>query len=174
LLGISLLVLVLWRVFYDYNKLKREMTKVLENMSEVMYEAATPFVWLNEKNEFVKVNLSFLKTVGCKNDRILKEHAPRFYDLVTGKYQPLYKEILEKSAKGKKTGKYEIDIIKRNEEDEVHVLVHGERIPYPTFWRRGLPHRFGVFLPWPPESETEQDESTTGLGRSDDIAPKDD
>jgi hypothetical protein len=28
------------------------------------------------------------------------------------------------------------------------VLVHGERIPYPTFWRRGLPHRFGIFLEW--------------------------
>jgi PAS domain-containing protein len=152
LLGIGLLVLVTWNALYDYNKLKREMNKVLENMSQVMYEAATPFAWLNEKNQFHKVNLSFLEAVGCKNDKELKQHAPTFRDLVTGETQPVYEEILSQSARGERTGRYEIDIIKKNGE-VMHMLVHGERIPYPTFWRRGLPHRFGVFLPWPPKAK---------------------
>jgi hypothetical protein len=170
LLGISLLVLVSWNVFYDYSVLKREMNKVLENMSEVMHEAATPFVWLDEKNEFHKVNLSFLRVVGCNNDMDLKQHAPTFRDLVTGETQPIYDGILAQSARGEKTGKYEIDII--NKHDEVlHVSVHGERIPYPTFWRRGLPHRFGVFLPWPPKT-AEHSAATTSQSDSSDVPIK--
>lgn len=169
LFGIGLLVLVTWNVFYDYNKLKREMNKVLENMSQVMYEAATPFVWLNEKNQFHKVNLSFLEVVGCKNDKELKEHAPTFRDLVTGETQPQYDEILAQSAKGEKTGQYEIDIIKKNGEVK-HIVAHGERIPYPTFWRRGLPHRFGVILSWPPKPKTKGHKSTTSQPKLGDIS----
>lgn len=155
LVGISLLVIFTWNLFFDYNRLTAELNKVLENMSEVMYDAATPFAWLNDKNEFVKVNVSFLKVVGCKNDTALKKHASKFRDLITVESQPVYDAKLTESASGEKTPKYEIDIIKENGE-EIHVLVHGERIPYPSFWRRGRPHRFGVFLPQPPETEGKQ------------------
>lgn len=115
-------------------------------MSKVMYEATTPFAWLNEKNEFHKVNVSFLDALGCKTDNELKKHAPTFRDLVTAATLPIYEAILEQSLRGEPTPKYQIDIMKLNRE-VISVWVHGEGIQYPTFGRRRSPHRFGVFLP---------------------------
>lgn len=164
-LGILLLVIVMWNLLWHYTRLKRDMNQVLENMSTVMYDAATPFVWLNENNEFHKVNVSFLKTVGCDNDNELRKHAPTFRDLVTAETQPIYDAILEQSAIGEPTPKYRIDIIKLNRE-VVPVWAHGERIPYPTLGRRHPPHRFGVFLPKPPDPDAGQREAQTEEGGS--------
>jgi hypothetical protein len=145
-LGILLLVFVMWNLFWHYTRLKRDMNKVLENLSQVMHEAETPFAWLNEKNEFQKVNVSFLDVLGCKTDHELKTYAPTFKDLVTADTLPTYEAILAQSAQGEPTPKYRINLVKRNRE-VISVWVHGERIPYPTFGRRRSPHRFGVFLP---------------------------
>lgn len=145
--GIVLLVLVSSNIFRDYTVLRRELSKVLKKMSQVMYEASTPFAWLNEKNEFIEVNESFLEVLGYTNEEDLKAHTPTFRGLITAETQPKYDEVLSRSAAGGETGKYEVDV-KTKEGDTLHVVIHGERIPYPTFWRRGLPHRFGVFLEW--------------------------
>lgn len=167
--GILLLMFVLWNLLLQYNFLRQDMNEVLEKMSKVMFEAETPFAWLNEENQFHKVNKSFLEAVGCRNDRELKNHASTFRDLINAETQPTCDAILEKSTRGEPTPKYRIDIIKQNGE-VVKVWVHGERIPYPTLGRRRPPHRFGVFLPWL-TAETEQHEggmdeehSEQGLG----------
>jgi PAS domain S-box-containing protein len=156
--GIIMLVLVSSNIFHDYTVLRREMSNVLKKMSQVMYEASTPFAWINEKNEFIKVNESFLEVLGYANEEDLKSHSPTFRGLITAETQPKYDEVLSRSAAGGETGKYEVDIRTR-EGDELHVVIHGERIPYPTFWRRGLPHRFGVFLEWSKKVEAKQPET---------------
>lgn len=161
--GIILLVLVSSNIFHDYTVLRREMSNVLKKMSQVMYEASTPFAWLNEKNEFIKVNESFLDVLGYTNEEDLKSHTPKFRGLITAETQPKYDEVLLRSATGGETGKYEVDI-KTKEGDTLHVVIHGERIPYPTFWKRGLPHRFGVFLEWSKKVESVQPQTTTKPG----------
>lgn len=143
--GIILVIAVTWSLFWDYAVLKREMSNVLNKMAKVMHEAATPFVWLNEKNEFVKVNGSMLAVLGHKNIESLKKQSPTFMGLVTDDTQQVYEEILRVSGAGCETGEYEISII-TNDSKVLHVRAHGERIPYPTWWRRGLPHRFGIFV----------------------------
>jgi PAS domain-containing protein len=161
--GIILLVVVSSNIFHDYTVLRREMSSVLKKMSKVMYEASTPFAWLNEKNEFLKVNKSFLKLLGYSNEEDLKSHSPTFRGLITAATQPTYDAILLQSAAGSETGKYEIDMVTKKG-GILHVVVHGERIPYPTFWRRRLPHRFGVFLEWSKKGETKPTVTTTILG----------
>jgi PAS domain S-box-containing protein len=143
--GIILVIAVTSSLFRDYTVLKREMSKVLKNMSKVMKNAPTPFVWLDEKNEFVDVNNSMLALFGYENIEGLRKDFPQFRGLVTAPTQMTYDEILENSAAGQDTGEYEIDVITKDGE-VLHVRAHGERIPYPTLWRRGLPHRFGIFV----------------------------
>ena len=143
--GIALVIAVTWSLFRDYTVLKREMSNVLEKMSKVMRDASTPFAWLNERNEFHKVNNSLLKVLGYDNIEDLKRQTPTFRGLVRDETQPTYDAILETSRAGEETGEYEIDVITK-EDKILHVRAHGERIPYPTFWRRGLPHRFGIFV----------------------------
>lgn len=158
--GIVMLVLVSSNIFHDYTVLRREMSKVLKKMSQVMYEAATPFAWTNEKGEFIKANASLIKLLGYTNEEELKLHSPTFRGLITAETQRAYDEVISKSAAGGETGKYEVDI-KTKGGEELHVVIHGERIPYPTFWRRGLPHRFGVFLEWSKKSEVKRPETRT-------------
>ena len=114
-------------------------------MSKVMKDASTPFVWLNEKNEFVKVNRSMLTFLGHRNINELRKQSPTFKGLLTDVTQQTYDEILQNSGTGRETGEYEISIITKSGE-VLHVRAHGERIPYPTWWKRGLPHRFGIFV----------------------------
>ena len=146
--GIGFFIFVVGNLIFQFTELTGEMDRVLVNMSNVMYEADTPFVWLNENNEFEEVNLSFLKIVGCKTKHELKQHAPKFKDLVAAEDVPAYKETLERSAAGDPTPKYQITIVTADDK-KVPVWVHGERIPYPTLGRKRPPHRFGVFLPEP-------------------------
>ena len=113
--------------------------------SKVMRGASTPFLWLDEENEFVDANDSFLELLGCSNLEDLKKHSPTFRGLVTAETQPTYDEILASSGRGMETGEYQIDVITKTGK-VLHVRAHGERIPYPTLWRRGLPHRFRVFV----------------------------
>jgi PAS domain S-box-containing protein len=143
--GIILVIAVTWSLFWDYAVLKREMSNVLEKISKVMRDASTPFVWLNEKNEFVKVNRSMLNLLGHENIEELKKQSPTFKGLLTDATQEKYDEILEISGAGQETGEYEISVITKTG-TVLHVRAHGERIPYPTWWRRGLPHRFGIFV----------------------------
>lgn len=156
-LGIGLFVVVMGNLLLQYNSLRRAMNGVLGNMSEVMYEAATPFVWLNEKNEFVEANKSLLHKLRCDTPHQLVEYAPTFKDLVTADSLPVYKSILEQSARGEPTPPYEITIIRRDGK-EIPVRVHGEAVPYPSLGRRRSPQRFGVFLP-PPEVEQKERET---------------
>jgi PAS domain-containing protein len=145
--GIILVIAVTWSLLWDYTVLKREMSNVLKKMSEVMRDASTPFVWLNEKNEFKEVNNSFLKVLGYENDNIdgLKRERPTFRSLVTGQTRHVYEDVLAKSAAGGETGEYELDVITKTGQ-VLRVRAHGERIPYPTPLRRGIPHRFGIFV----------------------------
>ena len=144
-IGIALVIAVTWSLFLDYTVLKREMSNVLKNMSKVMRDASTPFAWLDEKNEFREVNNRMLEVLGYDNIEDLRRQSPTFRGLVTGKTQPVYDAILASSGAGEPTGEYEIDVIAKTDK-VLHVRAHGERIPYPTFWRRGLPHRFGIFV----------------------------
>lgn len=162
-LGMGFFIFVMGNLLLQYTSLTREMNRVLVNMSNVMYEAATPFAWLNENNEFEEVNLSFLNVVGCKTKHELKNHAPQFKDLVTADTLPIYQEILELSAAGKPTPKYRIKIV-RLDHEEVAVWAHGERVPYPTLGRRRPPHRFGVFLP---DRETDLEQGEPAARNSD-------
>ena len=146
LLGIALVVFVTGNLFVHLRRHEEEMKAVLKKMSKVMYEAATPFAWLNEKNEFQQVNVSFLQVVGCKTEHELKMHAPTFRDLVSADTTPVYDRMLEEGALGNPTPKYQIKIVKLNDE-EISVWAHGESIPVPTLGRPRPPHRFGVFLP---------------------------
>jgi PAS domain-containing protein len=143
--GIILVIAVTWSLFWDYAVMKREMSNVLDKMSKVMRDASTPFVWLNEKNEFVKVNRRMLEVLGHGNIESLKKQSPTFRGLLTDETQQTYEEILETSGAGQETGEYEISVITK-EGKVLNVRAHGERIPYPTWWRRGLPHRFGIFV----------------------------
>ena len=144
--GIILVIAVTWSLFWNYAALKREMRNVLEKMTMVMQGASTPFVWLNEKNEFVQVNNSMLSVIGYRNIEELKKHSPTFRGLVTASTQPTYDEILEISGAGQEIGEYEIDVITKTGK-VLHVRAQGERIPYHTWWRKsGLPHRFGIFV----------------------------
>jgi hypothetical protein len=143
--GIVLVVAVTWSLLRDYTVLKREMSNVLEKMSNVMRDASTPFAWLNEKNEFNKVNNSILSVLGYENIEALKRDSPTFRGFITASTQPIYDEVLSKSRDGQETGEYEIDMLTKTGK-VLHVRAHGERIPYPTLWRRGLPHRFGILV----------------------------
>lgn len=166
--GILLPVFVLTNLLLRFDFLRREMNQVLEHMSKVMEEAATPFVWLNGENQFLKVNNSFLKMVGDLNDTELKARAPTFRDLITAETQPTYDAILEQSRRGEPTPKYRIDII-REDREVIKVWAHGERIPYPTLGKRRPAHRFGVFLPWPAADDDEHHEGETDIGAG--VAP---
>ncbi len=143
--GIIVVIAVTFSLFWDYTRLKREMSNVLEKMANVMRNASTPFVWLDEKNEFIKVNKSMLTVLGYKNLDELKRHSPTFRGLLTDDSQDIYEGILDTSSAGGETGEYEISIITKSG-TVLNVRAHGERIPYPTWWRRGLPHRFGIFV----------------------------
>lgn len=143
--GIILVIAVTWSLFWDYAVLKREMSNVLDKMAKVMHDASTPFVWLNERNEFVKVNGSMLAVLNHRNIESLKKQSPTFMGLVTDDTQQTYEEILRVSGAGQETDEYEISIITK-EGKVLNVRAHGESIPYPTWWRRGLPHRFGIFV----------------------------
>ncbi len=149
--GIALMVLSGSTILYDYKVLHGEMNSVLRKMSRVMSDASTPFAWIDDKNEFVYANSSFLKLLDYPNLEQLKSKP--FRALVTNETQPMYDEVLSKSGKGEETREYEIDVL-TSKNEVVRVVAHGERIPYPTFWRRGLPHRFGVFLRWRKSGET--------------------
>lgn len=159
--GIVLVIAVTWSLFWDYAVLKREMSNVLEKISKVMRDASTPFVWLDEKNEFVEVNRSMLNVLGHENIEELKKQSPTFKGLVTYATQPTYDEILEISGAGQETGEYQIAVITKTGQ-VLHVRAHGERIPYPTWWRRGLPHRFGIFVEIIPPSTAAEPEPAEG------------
>ncbi|MDT5271378.1 MAG: hypothetical protein QOH49_3564 [Acidobacteriota bacterium] len=143
--GIILVIAVTWSLLWDYVVLKREMSNVLDKMAKVMKDASTPFVWLDEKNEFRKVNRSMLAILGHRNIESLQHQSLTFKGLVTAETQQIYEEILKVSGKGSETGEYKISIITK-EGKVLNVRAHGERIPFPTWWRRGLPHRFGIFV----------------------------
>jgi len=143
--GIILVIAVTWSLFWDYAVLKREMSNVLGKMSKVMHDASTPFVWLDENNEFVKVNSRMLKILGHKNIDELRKQSSTFKGLVTDETQQIYEEVLKTSGAGQETGEYKISVITKTGR-VLNVRAHGERIPYPTWWRRGLPHRFGIFV----------------------------
>lgn len=143
--GICLVIAVAWSLFWDYTVLKKEMSNVLEKITKVMRDASTPFVWLDEKNEFVEVNQSMLNVLGHKNINELRKQSRTFKGLLTAATQPRYEEILNISGAGQETGEYEVDVITKSGK-VLHVRAHGERIPYPTWLRRGLPHRFGIFV----------------------------
>lgn len=159
--GIVLVIAVTWSLFWDYAVLKREMSNVLEKISKVMRDASTPFVWLDEKNEFVEVNRSMLNVLGHENIEELKKQSPTFKGLVTYETQPTYDEILEISGAGQETGEYQIAVITKTGR-VLHVRAHGERIPYPTWWRRGLPHRFGIFVEILPPAHAAEPEPPKG------------
>jgi hypothetical protein len=160
--GIALVIGLTVRLLVDYTSLKRETSKVLRKMSKVMQDASTPFVWLDDKNEFVKVNRSFLDVLGYVNYNIdgLKAHRRTFKSMVAGPSRQTYEDILKKSSANEETGEYEIDVLTK-EDKVLHVRAHGERIPYPTFWRRGKPHRFGIFVEVIEPEPTADTEPTT-------------
>ncbi|HEY0100450.1 MAG TPA: PAS domain S-box protein [Pyrinomonadaceae bacterium] len=143
--GIVIVIAVTGSLFRNYTVLKREMSNVLEKMSKVMRDASTPFVWLDEKNGFVDVNNRMLKLLGYDNIEELRMHSATFRGLITAQTQQTYDDILTTSGAGRETGEYEINVVTKSGE-VLHVRAHGERIPYPTFWRSGLPHRFGIFV----------------------------
>jgi PAS domain-containing protein len=143
--GSILVIAVAWSLFWDYTVLKREMSNVLKKMSRVMRNASTPFVWLDEKNEFVKVNKSMLDLLGHENIEELKKQSTTFKGLLTDDSQLIYEDILKSSSAGIEKGEYEIEVI-TSKHEVLRVRAHGERIPYPTLWRRGLPHRFGIIV----------------------------
>lgn len=143
--GIILMIVATWSLFRDYIALKRESRNTLEKMTMLMRDASTPFLWLNEKNEFVKVNKSMLEVLGCMNLEELRKHSPTFRGLLTVEAQSRYEEILKISAAGQETWEYEIDVITKTGK-VLHIRAYGERIPYPSWWRRSVPHRFGIFV----------------------------
>lgn len=160
LVGVVLLVLLSWTMFLEYKVLGREMTAVLKKMTKVMREASTPFAWLNETNSFVDVNHEFLRVLEYENIEQLKREMPTFRALITAEYQPVYQNILDASGQGVETDKYEVNVVTSTKRI-IKVVVHGERVPYPTFFKRTLPHRFGVFLDViDPETMQEQPEET--------------
>ena len=166
--GIILVIAVAWSLFWDYTVLKREVSKVLKNISKVMRDAPTPFVWLDEKNEFIDANNSMLALLGYKNIQGLRRDFPQFRGLITAQTQMTYDDILKKSAAGQETGEYEIDVITKDGK-VMHTRAHGERIPYPTLWRRGLPHRFGIFVEVMEEVPTVESRSVTARHASTEV-----
>lgn len=154
-MGIGFFIFVMGNLLLQHFFLTKEMNQVLINMSQVMDYATTPFVWLDENNEFKAANLSFLNTVGYDNINDLKNHAPRFKDLVAPESLPTYEEILALSGKGEPTPEYWIKIVTAKHK-KISVLAHGERIPYPTLGRKREPHRFGVLLPESADPEKRQ------------------
>jgi hypothetical protein len=154
--GIGFFIFVMGNIIFQITDLTKKMNQVLVNMSEVMYYATTPFVWLNENNEFEEANVSFLNMVECDTKTDLKNHAPRFKDLVAPESLPIYEEKLARSAKDHPTPMYWIEIVTAKKHKKISVLAHGERIPYPTLGRKRAPHRFGVFLPESADLEKRQ------------------
>jgi len=145
LVGTVVFVLLSWTMFLEYNVLGREMTGVLKKMTKVMHEATTPFVWLDDKNSFVDVNQAFLKTLEYENIEDLKHKKTTFRSLISAEHQEVYDKVLEESRAGRETGKYKVNMM-TGRQRVLHVVVHGERVPYPTFLKRSLPHRFGILL----------------------------
>lgn len=143
--GIVLMLVVTWNLFRDYTILKREMSNVLEKMSKVMRDAPTPFVWLDENNEFHAVNRRMLQVLEYENIEELRKQTPTFRGLITDATQATYDAVLASSAAGQETDEYEIEVLTKTGK-VLRVRAHGERIPYPTLWRRGIPHRFGIFV----------------------------
>jgi hypothetical protein len=143
--GIILVIAVTWNLFWDYAISKWEMSNVLDKMAKVMQDASTPFAWLNEKNEFIKVNRSMLTILEHLNIESLGQQSSTFKGLVTAEAHQTYEEVLKVSSEGRETGEYKISVITK-EGKVLNVRAHGERIPFPTWWRRGLPHRFGIFV----------------------------
>jgi hypothetical protein len=168
LVGTIMVVLLSWTMFLEYNVLGREMTGVLKKMTKVMHEASTPFAWLDDKNSFVDVNQAFLRILEYKNIEDLKHERATFRSLISAESQPDYDKVLEKSRSGRETGKYTVKMV-TGKRRILHVVVHGERVPYPTFLKRSLPHRFGVFLSvFDPEKRSEQ----TDVKREDEASAK--
>jgi hypothetical protein len=166
-LGTGLFLLFAATVAVRVSWLDRQMKRVLQNMSKVMYNAATPFVWLDENNRFVEVNISFLHAVGCDNVHELKALAETFKELLTAESRPDYEEILAQSARGLETPAYNI-VIKTRDNRKVVVRVHGERIPYENLalGKKRAAHRFGVFLTQPVEIGTANGHISSGEKRN--------
>lgn len=171
LVGVVLLVLLSWTMFLEYKVLGHEMTGVLKKMTKVMREASTPFAWLDEKNSFVDVNHKFLEVLEYKNLEELQKEVGTFRALITPQSQTIYQKILEESSQGFETDKYEVSIITGNGR-LLSVVVHGERVPYPTFFKRSLPHRFGVFLDVIDPEKLEQEPEQTAPAPAPAPAPK--
>lgn len=145
-LGALLFLGVGYNVVQDYRILQNQTKELWESMARVMEEAETPFVRLDDDNEWVSANLRFLELVGYKNLDELKRNHSTFRSLLVHRSQHTYDEVLQRSLKGNPTSAYELTVIRRDG-SETAVRVHGERAPFPSLWRRRRhPHRFGVIL----------------------------
>lgn len=160
----STCVLLVLFVGIDYRLKVKQQRELLKNVSRVMEDSCTPFAWTDERNRFVRVNKSFLKTLGYENfeDLVGPERTRTFREILTPPSRQAYDNILMKSQEGKETDPYEVDFFKNGETRIVHATVHGERVPFPGLSLIALPHRFGILVRW---EEAEILKADAGGGR---------
>src|SRR5258707_12285326 len=120
------MVVAVTTILYDYKLLHGEMNSVLRKMSRVMSDAATPFAWIDAKNQFVYANSSFLKLLDYPNVEELKSKP--FRALLTHETHQTYDDVLSNSVKGKETREYQMNIVTR-QNAAVHVAAHGKWNP---------------------------------------------
>jgi hypothetical protein len=128
---------------------RREQESVLMKVASIMSECATPFCWLNEKNEFVYANNSFINLLGYDSLKDIQEQPDGLRRTLRGMMdlpdQHAYDSLRERSAKGLPTDRYSCGL-RTKQGTWLRIDAHGERMPFGGRWRNEGPHRFGVIL----------------------------
>ena len=127
------------------NLLNSEIENFAKRLDEVMEEAETPYVRLNNLNQFEYANKSFLTFLNYPNLSVLKENKKIFRDLLGHESQLLYDTIIKTSKQGERTVKYPADLIKMDG-SKVGVTIKGERIAFKEVDDEPFPHRFGIII----------------------------
>lgn len=156
--GIFFFAFSVYNVYDNYKLLKKGFREFSDNLDRVMSDANTPYIRVNQENEFIFVNKKFLDLLGYKTLQALKYEGvgyPRtFMSILTPDSQKMYTEILKESEKGEKTGIYKATLI-RADNTTIEVQAHGEKIAFPSITEQKFPNRFGIII----EEETKEKES---------------
>jgi len=119
---------------------------MLGKLAEVMEDAPIGFTWLNEQNEFEKINKYFVHELGYEDESEIKYKGPErrtFVEMIDEKRE--YEDMLAASAKGVRTGPHWWTIRRRNGK-KLRIRTHGEGVAVRRPKENEAVHRFGVVI----------------------------
>jgi len=147
--GIMIFLLVSLNILQDYSILWKKINEMATKIDRVMTRAKTPYVRLNDKNEFEAVNDSFVKMLGYGNEYELKgaDGSRTFESLLEQESIHIYKDVLRKSISNEPSEEYKITLLGKNGE-KINATVQGERVVFPSIREKKYPSRFGIFIKW--------------------------